>query len=208
SLVTLITILSFSLRHFEEIPKVWDLEKIRSMQLPLPDGSVVITPVSTEYYYRLPERVAYRTYPFYMPGKEPKGYYEWLRQQQPEIIFNAANLKQDDDWIKAGEIIYDMPEVYEIIDSAYLTLLPELGKHWRKFIPITKEGIIPFLSIVVRQKGRIELGSRTCGMCHTKVMPNGDLLKGGQGNFIFTNYLVSLLRVQRDFQKIPDSVIK
>jgi hypothetical protein len=206
-LVITITILGFSIRHLEEIPKVWDLEKIRSMQLPLPDGSVVVTPVSAEYYYQLPERVAYKSYPFYMPGKEPKGYYEWLRQQQPEIIFNAADLKTDADWIKAGEIIYDMPEVYEVIDSAYLTLLPELEKHWRKFIPTTKEGIIPFLSIVVREKGRIELGSRTCGMCHTKLMPNGDVLKGGQGNFIFTNYLVSLLRVQRDFKKVPDSVI-
>jgi hypothetical protein len=136
-----------------------------------------------------------------------RGYYEWLQQQQPEIVFNAADMKTEGDWIKAGEIIYDMPEVYEPIDSAYLSSLPELAKHWSTFIPTTKEGVIPFLSIVIREKGRIELGSRSCGMCHTKVMPAGDVLKGGQGNFVFTNYLVSLQQVQHDFQKVPDSII-
>ena len=206
-LALVVTTLSFSFNK-ADIPKVWDIERIKSMHMPMPDSSEVMSPVSEEYYYNLPERVAYKAYQFYMPGKEPKGYYEWLRQQQPEIIFNAADLKTEDDWIKAGEIIYDMPEVYEPIDSAYLALLPELEKHWRKFIPTTKEGVIPFLSIVVREKGRLELGSRTCGMCHTKVMPDGDLLKGGQGNFIFTNYLVSLLRVQRDVRKVPDSLIQ
>ena len=108
-----------------------------------------------------------------MPG-EPKGYFDFLRQQQPEIIFNAANIKTEEDWIRAGEIVYDLPEVYEPIDSAYIAALPELAKLWSTFIPTTKDGTIPFLSIVVRQKGKIELGSRSCGMCHTKVMPDGE----------------------------------
>ena len=206
-LTIVLTITSLSFRKFNEIPRVWDVERIRTMHLPVPGSSVAANPVTEDYYYKLPVRVAYKSYPFYMPGKEPKGYYEWLRQQTPAVIFNSADLKTDEDWIKAGEIIYDMPEVYEPIDSVYMASLPELEKHWRNFIPTTKEGVIPFLSIVVREKGRIELGSRTCGMCHTKLMPDGSLLKGGQGNFQFTRYLVSLLRVQREFQKVPDSII-
>ncbi|MEP6728791.1 MAG: hypothetical protein ABJC98_23405 [Bacteroidota bacterium] len=208
SFVILLALANLGFQDFEQIPKVWDLERISSMHLPFPDSSVAIQPVSEEYYYKLPQRVAYKSYPFYMPGREPKGYFEQLRQLPPEIIFDAAGIKTESDWLRAGEIIYDMPEVYEPIDSAYLAALPELAKHWTKFIPTTPDGIIPFLSIVVREKGRIELGSRTCGMCHTKLMPDGSLLKGGQGNFQFTRYLVSLLRVQRDFQKVPDSVIK
>ncbi len=206
-LTIVLTIANLSFRKFNEIPRVWDVERIRTMHLPVPGNSVAANPVSEDYYYKLPVRVAYKSYPFYMPGKEPKGYYEWLRQQTPAVIFNSADLKTDEDWIKAGEIIYDMPEVYEPIDSVYLASLPELEKQWRSFIPTTKEGVIPFLSVVVREKGRIELGSRTCGMCHTKLMPDGSLLKGGQGNFQFTRYLVSLLRMQREFRKVPDSII-
>ena len=206
-LITIIALLSFNYGSVYLIPKAWDIEKINSMHLPLPNTTMVAEPVTEDYYYALPERIAYKMYPFYMPGKEPKGYYEWLREQKPEIIFNAADIKTEVDWIKAGEIIYDMPEVYEVMDSAFLSLLPELEKHWTKFIPTTNEGIIPFLNIVVREKGRIELGSRACGMCHTKIMPKGNLLKGGQGDFSLTKYVVSQLRVQRDVEKVSDSVI-
>ncbi len=206
-LILLLVIISLSFSSVYEIPKAWDIERLHSMHLPLPDSSIVVNPISEEYYYQLPERVAYKTYPFYMPGKEPKGYYEWLRQQRPEIIFNAADIKTDADWIKAGEIIYDMPEVYQVMDSTFLKSLPDLERHWRKFVPVTKEGIIPFLSIVVREKGRIEMGTQSCGMCHTKMMSDGNLLKGGQGNFPFSTFTTTLLQTQRDFQKVSDSVL-
>lgn len=203
--------LSFSINHNNgTIPKVWDIEKLRSMHLPYPDTTMVMEPVSEEYYYALPERVAYKTYPFYMPGREPKGYYEWLRKQQPEVIWNAADMKTDEDWIKAGEIMYDLPQAstLQVMDSAFMAALPELEKHWQKYIQITKDGVIPFLSIMVREKGKIELGNFSCGMCHTKMMPDGSLLKGGQGNFQFSTYFASLIRMERDFKKAPDSVMK
>jgi hypothetical protein len=38
---------------------------------------------------------------------------------------------------------------------------------------------------IIRQKGKIELGSFSCAMCHTRVMPDGDAIKGAQGNFPF-----------------------
>ena len=200
-------ILSFRVNNGKGIPKVWDMKRLHSMHLPFPDTSIKTNPVSEEYYYQLPERVAYKTYPFYMPGKEPKGYYEWLRKQEPEIIFNPADLKTDSDWIKAGETIYDLPIIYQVMDSAFLALLPDLEKHWRKGgFPTTPEGALPFLSIVVRQKGRIEMGLGACGMCHTKVMPDGKVLKGGQGNFQQRKFQTSLLRIE--YKKLPDSVLR
>ena len=90
----LVGILSFRFNGSNVIPKVWDTKRLHSMHLPFPDSSIRTNPVSEEYYYQLPERVAYKTYPFYMPGKEPKGYYEWLRKQEPKITFNPADLMQ------------------------------------------------------------------------------------------------------------------
>ena len=198
-------ILSFRFNNSSVIPKTWDLKRLHSMHLPFPDSSIKTNPVSEEYYYQLPEYVAYKTYPFYMPGNEPKGYYEWLRKQEPEIIFNPADLKTDSDWIKAGEIIYDLPINYQVMDSAFLASLPDLEKHWRKAgFPTTPEGVLPFLSIVVREKGRVEMGIGSCGTCHTKVMPDGKVLKGGQGNFQARKFNTSLLRIE--YKKLPDSV--
>ena len=38
---------------------------------------------------------------------------------------------------------------------------------------------------VIRQKGRIDVGILGCGMCHTRVMADGAVVKGAQGNFPF-----------------------
>ena len=48
---------------------------------------------------------------------------------------------------------------------------------------MTPDGVLPFLTYVIREKGKIELGSFSCGMCHTRVLPSGAVLKGAQGNF-------------------------
>jgi hypothetical protein len=52
-------------------------------------------------------------------------------------------------------------------------------------MPTTPEGVLPFMRYVIREKGPIELGSFSCGMCRTRVMPAGVIVKGAQGNFPF-----------------------
>jgi cytochrome c2 len=36
---------------------------------------------------------------------------------------------------------------------------------------------------VITKKGEVKLGNLSCGMCHTRVMNDGSILKGAQGNF-------------------------
>jgi hypothetical protein len=48
---------------------------------------------------------------------------------------------------------------------------------------LTKTGVMPFAAYVIRQKGKIELGTFACAMCHTRVLPDGTIIKGAQGNF-------------------------
>ncbi len=45
--------------------------------------------------------------------------------------------------------------------------------------------MLPFYQYVVREKGKIELGALSCGMCHTRIMAGGAVVKGAQGNFPF-----------------------
>src|SRR5277367_2958957 len=44
---------------------------------------------------------------------------------------------------------------------------------------------MPFLHYVIQEKGKVELGIFSCAMSHTRVMPDGTLLKGAQGSFPF-----------------------
>jgi hypothetical protein len=50
-------------------------------------------------------------------------------------------------------------------------------------VPVSTEGVMPFMRWVVREKGKVELGILSCAQCHTRVMPDGTIIKGAQGNF-------------------------
>jgi len=65
------------------IPRTWDSKAIASVHVPLATSSASPVPASAEFYYRLPEMKIFRSYPIYAPGKEPPGYSEWLKQQEP-----------------------------------------------------------------------------------------------------------------------------
>ena len=52
----------------------------------------------------------------------------------------------------------------------------------KRAIPLAKGEMIPFAHFVIREKGKLEIGGGGCGECHTRVMPDGTILKGAQGN--------------------------
>jgi hypothetical protein len=45
--------------------------------------------------------------------------------------------------------------------------------------------VLPDLRYVIREKGKIELGSISCATCHSRVLPDGSVVKGAQSNFPF-----------------------
>ena len=185
ALISIIFLLSFAFRQFKPfIPKVWDIQQLQSMHLPYADTSIKLGFIAEKAYNELPERISYQTYPFYMPGSEPAGYYDSLAQLDPVINFKEEDLQTEADWIHAGELIYELPMNYFPLDSAMLSLLPVMAEKWKAAgIHANKKGIIPFVYISIRKKGKPELATESCGMCHTKQMPDGQLFKGGQGNF-------------------------
>src|SRR6266487_2592072 len=96
-----------------DTPKTWDDEEIAKHEIPLADPTGSPKHVSSSYYYRIPVRPIYKSYPSYAPGREPAGYMEWLKQQEPVVVWDdhehAPSLQSDADWIRAGEIVFDAP---------------------------------------------------------------------------------------------------
>src|SRR5260221_9016627 len=45
-------------------------------------------------YYRIPARIFYKNYPVYHPDREPAGYMEWLRKQEPAIAFDPSRSEE------------------------------------------------------------------------------------------------------------------
>src|SRR5688572_5282025 len=178
------------------IPKTWDDKALARLDVPLAEAAASPVPVSADYYYRMPVRPVYKSYPVYTPGKEPPGYFERLKQQDPEIVFDPGKLETEADWIRAGELVFDAPIAYEAEQPSLSGLLDVRNPEWyeRTGMPTTQDGMLPFTRYVIRKKGVVELGNFSCGMCHTRVMPDGSVIKGAQGSYPFDRVIAFLQR--------------
>jgi hypothetical protein len=127
---------------------------------------------------------------------------EWLKRQEPVVVWDdkghSPPLKTEADWIKAGEIVFDAPIVYNL--NPGITPLEDLrDPDWYRATraPLTKDGRLAFYSYVVQNKGHVELGSGSCAMCHTRIWPDGTIIKAAQGSFPFDTAVVLNFRKER-----------
>jgi cytochrome c553 len=148
------------------------------MELPLANLHEPVRHISAEYYYRIPVRPVYKTYPVYHPDREPVGYWSWLQQQEPQVVFDSHKLRTTDDWVKAGEMIFKgagdiAGDLKNVRDPKWYT---QLG------IQLAADGTDPSARYIVTRKGRIEVRYTNCSSCHTRVLADGTVIVGAQGN--------------------------
>jgi hypothetical protein len=184
-----------------DIPRTWATEGLRGFELPLAVPEYSPEHVSEEYYYSLPVRPVYRSYPVYHPDREPDGYREALFDAEPEIVFDTSELRTEEDWVRAGALVFHQPIDY---DAPFISSADVLDPEWydELDIPLTSDGVVPHVRWVVRQKGRLEVGNGACAICHIRVMPDGSAIEGAQGNFPLAT---ALARRQRT---LPEPVIQ
>jgi hypothetical protein len=94
-----------------QAPKTWDANTLADWATPVAGLNVRPGHFSEEEYYRAPIDNL-RTYPVYLPGREPEGYWEMLQKVGPKPLIEPEMLKADADWIRAGKRVfeeYDMP---------------------------------------------------------------------------------------------------
>ena len=145
-----------------ELPRTWDAQAIASIEVPLVNSKYSPTHISPDYYYAIPARRVYKSYPVYAPGKEPVNYLEWLRNQEPKIAFDVTQLKSESDWITAGELVFEAPIAYDFIAS--VSQVRNETWYTKTGTPVSREGIMPFARYVIRKKGEVEVGTLSCAM--------------------------------------------
>jgi len=182
------------------IPRVWVGSELDELDVPVSQPGYSQKAVSPDYYYRIPVTLVYKSYPVYARGREPAGYLDTLRRLPPELAFNSARLKTKEDWIHAGEMVFDAPAAYDAEVNREELNDPE----WYKTtgVPIAADGTIPWLRYVIRSKGKVEVGNLSCGFCHTRVLEDGSVVKGAQSNFSFDRVIA--FREKR--RGIPDQI--
>jgi Di-haem oxidoreductase, putative peroxidase len=163
------------------VPRVWDKAAVDSLELPLANREFSPTHIDEAAYYRIPERVIYKSYPVYAPGREPAGYKEWLNSVEPKVSFDPSILHTQQQLVAAGEIVFNAPTTFHSLfftaeDLRDPSFFREMG------MPVARDGTIPFARWVVRRKGVVELGTMSCATCHTRVFKDGTVVPGAPGN--------------------------
>ena len=187
-------------------PRTWDDEAIASLEVPLAARAASARHVASDFYYRIPVRPIYKSYPVYHPDREPPGYWAWLQAQEPELAWDASKLAADEDWIRAGEIVFDAPIGY----GSSLRVEEVRDRAWYQGVgvPLARDGTMPFSRYVIRKKGQVEIGGGACLSCHARVMPDGSLVKGAPGNFPADRALAYHLRAQAASARAPEKFLE
>src|SRR5262245_52766549 len=90
-----------------QVPRTYDDTAMAGVEMPLAVADASPKQIPSKYYYGIPVRPVYKAYAVYPPGKEPLGYMDWLKKQPPQIVFDPAKLTTREDWIRAGELVFD-----------------------------------------------------------------------------------------------------
>ena len=157
-------------------PTIWDEGQLRDWATPVAALGVRPAHYPANQYYASPVENL-RTYPVYPPDREPAGYWEWLQKQTPQPLVDAAAMRTDADWTKAGE------RAFREIDVVFARSAdPELIRRARD--PRTFDGVltladgsVPDPRWVVTNQG-LMLTLSDCSSCHVSIRPDGSTLNG------------------------------
>ena len=75
------------------VPRTWDDAVIKNLELPLANPAYTPVHMTARFYYQIPVRTIYKTYPVYHPDREPPGYIEKLGRAEPEVVFKLGATK-------------------------------------------------------------------------------------------------------------------
>ena len=164
-----------------EIPKTWDEAALAEWATPIAGLNVRPRHISAKEYYEMPE-YNLRSYPVYMPGREPDGYWEMLQHIGPKPLIEFGMLKTEADWIDAGKRVFE-----EVTLPQKTTFDPELIAKFRsreyleqQRVKPNPDGTLDFRWLPT-DRG-VALSRRgNCGGCHLLRRSDGTRSYGAPG---------------------------
>src|SRR5258706_460322 len=170
------------------VPRLWTDEALAGWATPLAGLGVPPGFVGEKEYYAAPVDNL-RTYPVYHPDREPKGYRDLLRSYGARPLIEPEKLKTKSDWIAAGRRVFeeldtavcrtDDPTVLAYFSDAKAVDAHRDAAH----DAVDKDGVLLDYRWVVDKGGKMKMSLSSRAGCHTRLMPDGSLLRGAPSNF-------------------------
>ena len=163
-------------------PVTWDEAALREWATPIAGLNVRPGHFSSEEYHKAPVDNL-RTYPVYFPGREPAGYWEMLQSVGPKPLVEPATLTSDADWVRAGQRVFDEFDIgaFRVLDPQVVAFARTPQGFAKSGVKPRADGTLPDLRWIPTSKG-VALGLANCAPCHTRLMPDGTLLRGAPFN--------------------------
>ncbi len=174
-------------------PKIWDAKALANWATPINGVNATPNYLSEDEYYAAPVDNL-RTYAVYHPDYEPKGYQEWVKKQGAQPLIEPEKLKTERDWIEAGRRVFeefDVPVVRTSDPRVFAYLQDRLAM--KRDGNVTKEGVIAGVRWVVEKNGEVKLALSECAACHTRLMDDGSVIRGAQGNLNLGSQIIGYL---------------
>jgi hypothetical protein len=160
------------------IPRTWDSKALEEWATPLAANGQRPGHFTEAEYYRAPID-NYRTYPVYLPGREPAGYWESLRKLQPQPLVELNLAREPRDWVAAGKRAWNEIDVpfFRLYDAESIAMARSAKYFNSKTEIVQPDGTVAMYRWVVTPQG-IALGITACSSCHTRYLKDGTAIAG------------------------------
>ena len=164
-----------------DIPKVWDEVELAEWATPVAGLNVRPSHISSAEYYSLPV-ANYRSYPVYMPGREPEGYWEMLQHIGPKSLIDARTLHTLADWIRAGQRVFEEATAPSMITFDAKLIAQVRSRQFMESQGATSfsDGTLDFLRWLPTEKG-VALAASNCSACHVLHREDSSHVPGAPG---------------------------
>jgi mono/diheme cytochrome c family protein len=166
------------------VPRVWDEAALAGWATPLAGLGEAPTHLSAADYYAIPEENL-RSYPLYMPDREPPGYWERLQSVGPAPLIEPGKLATQADWVAAGERVFLDAVVLKTFDPEVIAMARSQQAMEARGAGPLPDGTINGLRWVPTKDG-IAVGLTNCSACHLLYLPD-DTPVPGASSFAIPN---------------------
>ena len=123
-----------------------------------------------------------RSYPVYFPGREPEGYWQMLQSKKPEPLITPEPARRAE-WIEQDGAPFEEMDVpgFRTNDPKFINRTARVKSSGNPVAARSKTALITGWRWVPTSSG-LALSISECSGCHARIMPDGSLLDGAQGD--------------------------
>jgi hypothetical protein len=157
-------------------PKIWDDTALADWATPIAALKQRPAHYTAAEYYAVPADNL-RTYPVYLPDKEPPGYWASLQKKKPEPLVDVSKIRTKYDWIEAGARAFrELDNPFSRTDDPAL-IAAIRDPNTFAGIGGLADGTVLDQRWVVTERG-VMLTQWECAACHAKMAPDRTIAYG------------------------------